>query len=164
MKPGPRPTPIALRLLRGNPGKRRIPKQRVTPKPGASRPHWLSPAAVKEWNRVAPELLRLGLLTTLDRAVLAAYCEAVADLQDATETLARKGSTIEAGNGTTIAHPAVAMKQGATKRVKDLAAEFGFSPSARGGMEIPGAPDGDDEDATFFGPRTAPPPRPGKRA
>jgi len=37
-------------------------------------PKWFDKIAKKEWNRVAPELHRLGLLTILDHAILEGYC------------------------------------------------------------------------------------------
>src|SRR3989304_3311411 len=75
---GPAAKPASLRLLEGNPGKRPI---REGPKPRPLRPtcpSWLSPQAKAEWRRLAPELERLGLLTHLDRAAFAAYCQSFA--------------------------------------------------------------------------------------
>ena len=40
----------------------------------ATCPKQLDTEARREWRRVAPELERMGLSTTLDRAALAAYC------------------------------------------------------------------------------------------
>jgi P27 family predicted phage terminase small subunit len=71
-------TPFELHRLRGNPGKRRhfremrpeIPEKPPNP------PDFLSAAAKAEWERLAPELWRIGLLTTLDVSTFAALCQA----------------------------------------------------------------------------------------
>ena len=57
-----------LRLLKGNPGKRRV---RVPPEPARSDacpspPEYLTGYAREAWLRLAPELHRLNLLTVLD--------------------------------------------------------------------------------------------------
>lgn len=42
-------------------------------------PDWLDADAQVEWDRVVPDLLKLGLISGLDRQALAQYCEAVSD-------------------------------------------------------------------------------------
>ena len=89
--PGPPPTPLRLRLLRGNPGKRPL---RPEPQPSRpprclERPPFVTGYAADEWDRVAAELHRLGLLTVLDIAVLAVYCMTYVRWRTAEELLAR---------------------------------------------------------------------------
>jgi len=75
---GPAPTPNVLKLINGNPGKRPLNlADGVNPEVIApSIPKHLSPTAVKEWKRITPELLQLGLLAKVDMAALAMYCQA----------------------------------------------------------------------------------------
>jgi phage terminase small subunit len=70
------PKPTALKLLQGNPGKRKLPVGEVKPPAGAEPPAWMKadPLLIAEWNRQAPRLLRLGLLTEVDNDALAALC------------------------------------------------------------------------------------------
>jgi phage terminase small subunit len=68
------PKPTRLKVLQGNPGKRSLPKNEPKPAAGAAPPPWMSPAARKEWARLAPRLLKLGLLTELDAEALAILC------------------------------------------------------------------------------------------
>jgi P27 family predicted phage terminase small subunit len=162
MKPGPPPKPPQLKLLQGNPGKRPIPKQLVAPTAGADCPRVLSAAAKREWKRLQPELERLGLLTQIDRASLAAYCEAWADFEWAVRKIKSGSRVTEAGNGTLIPHPAVLIKKNAMQKIREFAAEFGFTPAARGRVHLTGPPAEDDDDASFFkprGPQAVPPPR-----
>jgi len=74
-------TPTALRVLRGNPGQRRLPKGEPQPERGAEPPTWLPVAARKEWNKLAPMLDRLGVLTEADGETLAQLCAARAILR-----------------------------------------------------------------------------------
>ncbi|MBC7597411.1 MAG: phage terminase small subunit P27 family [Polaromonas sp.] len=81
---GPLPKPAALRLLEGNAGKRSLdlsagvnPMNQIP-----TVPKHLGIEARKEWKRITPELLMLGLLTGLDRAALALYCQAVGRLSE----------------------------------------------------------------------------------
>ncbi len=150
---GRKPQPVALRVLRGNPGRRRLPRQDLKPEPGADCPDILSPIAKREWKRLAPELVRLGLLTKLDRAAFSAYCESVDDFYWAVVRLRRDGRVITAGNGTAIPHPAVQLKRQAMRTIREFSAEFGMTPSARTRVqEIPGFVRDPDEER-YFGPR-----------
>jgi phage terminase small subunit len=85
---GPPPSPNVIKLLRGNPGKRRIadePKPQIpecVPEP----PLFITGYAADEWYRVAPELHVLGLLTVLDVMPFAAYCQAYHHWRTAVET------------------------------------------------------------------------------
>ena len=83
---GRRPMPTKLKLLAGNPGKRRLDEHEPEP---ASRlpepPDHLSDEAKREWSRVGELLLDLGLVSELDRAALALYCQARARWVEAEE-------------------------------------------------------------------------------
>ena len=70
------PTPTALKLLRGNPGKRPLNDREPKPPVGAQvPPHLLaSPAFVAEWKRHSARLTRLNVLTEIDDDALAALC------------------------------------------------------------------------------------------
>ncbi len=86
---GRKPKPTALKVLEGNPGKRRI--NGLEPKPPASLPTCpghLSAAAKAEWKRIAKSLNQVGLLTQVDRATMAAYCQTYGRWVEAEEKLA----------------------------------------------------------------------------
>ena len=77
---GRKPTPTAIKELEGNPGKR--PLNSNEPKPDTTAPKcpkWLEPEAKKEWKRLSIEMERIGILTKVDMAAFAAYCQAYAD-------------------------------------------------------------------------------------
>ncbi len=81
--PGRPPKPTALRILQGNAGKRAINKEEPKPEAGAVPPPWLGPDPRKEWNRLAPELERLGVLTVLDADALAVLCTLIVAFKEA---------------------------------------------------------------------------------
>ena len=73
---GRKPIPTALKMALGNPGKR--PLNMHEPKPVTAIPTCpahLMPAAKTEW-KLARYLHDLGVISELDRAALAAYCQA----------------------------------------------------------------------------------------
>ncbi len=123
-------------------------------------PAWLSREAKAEWRRVVRELDRIGLLTVVDRAALAAYCQAWAELVEATQVLGREGRIVEAevfnkageltGHVKKL-HPAVKMQRDAFARVKAFLGEFGLSPARRVGLSVPGQEQEADELKAFLG-------------
>jgi P27 family predicted phage terminase small subunit len=144
--PGPKPQPTTLKLLRGNPGKR--PLKGAEPRPGGIPrcPQWLDDRAKAEWKRLGPQLIRLGLLTLVDRAAFSAYCQAWAEFDHATRTLKREGQQITTDGGYHAPHPAVAQQRSAWQAIKAFAAEFGLSPASRAGLGAGIPPQGDELD------------------
>ena len=73
---GRKPIPTRLKLVAGNPGKRPLNRHEPTPE-GAlpTCPSHLCPPAKAEWKRLIHVLHRLGMMSDLDRAASAAYCQ-----------------------------------------------------------------------------------------
>lgn len=127
------PQPAALKLIKGNPGKRRIAPE---PKPAPSkprRPQWLVGYARQEWDRVVPFLDGLGLLTIVDRTVLAAYCEAAAGLKAASSDLRKRGYLVESarGDGYLIKNPSNQLLKDYARLVSTYSSMLGLSPGDR---------------------------------
>ncbi|TVQ59904.1 MAG: phage terminase small subunit P27 family [Phycisphaerales bacterium] len=129
---GRKPTPTAIKELRGNPGRRKPSVREPVPKRGAPTcPAHLSPEAKREWARVVKELDRLGLVTTIDRAALAAYCQLYARWAFAEKHLQDQGYVIETPNGMQMPSPYVSISSKALEQMKAYMVEFGMTPSAR---------------------------------
>lgn len=144
---GPAPVPSALKLLRGNPGRRPIHLNEPKPAPVAPPcPSWLDNEAKREWKRVEPELDRLGLLTRVDMAALAGYCQAYSRWMQAETVLTMEGFSVVAPSGYVQQRPEVAIAQKYLGIVKGFCAEFGLSPSSRARMTVPGSRDAEEED------------------
>lgn len=146
---GPAPKPPDLKLLEGNPGHRPIKTSGPKPRPVAPKcPNWLDSDAKREWKRVAPELEALGLLTQVDMAALAGYCQSYSLWKQCTEELAESGLTYTTDKGYVGQRPEVSIAARALADVRAFCVQFGLTPSARARMTLPEAPDS-DEDSPF---------------
>jgi P27 family predicted phage terminase small subunit len=128
---GRKPTPTALKIVRGNPGKRALPENEPEPKGEAVAPDWLSPAAAQHWSTVARQLEDAGLLTSMDAAALALYCEGFARWQDANALIANTGVVVLGQNGTLTQNPAVHIANAVFDQMRKMLLEFGMTPSSR---------------------------------
>lgn len=147
----PKSKPAELKLLegRGNgrdsggrPVKAPAGFARLAPEP----PEWLSAEARAEWDRVVPELQRLELLKIPDRAALTAYCETWSRLVTALMEVKVDGLTVTGSQGQPVKNPAVAIAEMAGKELRAWCAEFGFTPSAEGNLNVGGGDDGEEDD------------------
>lgn len=153
-KRGPAKQPDAIQELHGRPGKR-PPRNNMPVPPGQlpTCPDWLGDVGRKVWDKVAPILDAMGVLTSVDGNALACYCEAWEDFQDARDEIETDGSTCTGKNGGAYLHPAVGRKNKAIERIKQFGAKFGMTPSDRTGIEVPGdtGDDGFDDDISKHG-------------
>ena len=143
-RPGPRPKPTGLKLLEGNPGKRRL--NRKEPKPNVEAPRcptWLDAEARAEWRRVVPRLLELRVIAQIDRACLATYCIAWSRLRRAEAELMRDGLTYTR-DGMIKRHPAAGIAHEAAAELRAFAAEFGLTASSRTRVEAGRADEPED--------------------
>jgi P27 family predicted phage terminase small subunit len=114
-----------------------------------------SPATLAdEWWNVATELHRLGVLTKVDCAPLAAYCYAYGQWRDAAEMLASmanepaRGLVILGTLGKAVENPLIYIARKAAADMMRYAAEFGLTPAAR--SRITSGVNGDDEQGSKF--------------
>lgn len=129
---GRKPTPTALRLLRGNPGKRRLPDAGVElPVAAPPAPAFLGPEAKAEWERIIPHLVQGGILTEVDRAGLTVYCVAFGDLAEAEAALRIQGKLVKSPSGYPIQNPNLAISNRAREQLAKMCPEFGMTPSSR---------------------------------
>jgi len=98
-------------------------------------PEFLSDRALQEWQRIAPILEKLGLLSQVDKMALAAYCAAVARLWQAEEQLKIEGLTVTNERGRRIKNPLVDVANAAAKQISLFASQFGMSPSTRSSVK-----------------------------
>ena len=139
---GRKPTPTHLKLVRGNPGKRALPKkgaeipvvvEEISP------PAFLSDDAKVEWGRMMQALVALKLVSSLDRAAFAAYCQAYGRWAQAERALATMrerdpnaaGLLVKTTGDNIIQNPLVGIANKAMADMVRYAAEFGMTPSAR---------------------------------
>ena len=129
---GRKPKPSALKRLQGNPGHRKL--NRAEHMPDATVPDcpdWLRDEAKAEWERVVFALHECGILTNIDRAALAAYCQAYARWREAEEIVAGSAQILKTAEGSVYISPALGAASMALKQLLAFAVQLGMTPSAR---------------------------------
>jgi P27 family predicted phage terminase small subunit len=136
---GRKPTPAHLKLLQGNPGKRggspSEPSQRHAP----TCPSHLCPPAKAEWKRLATQLTVLRILTELDRAALAAYCQAYGRWVEAERKLQETPMLLKLPSGYVQQNPWLTIANKQLELMHKYLTEFGLSPVARSRVSLAGA-------------------------
>lgn len=134
---GRKPKPTAVKVAAGNPGKRPLNPAEARPDPSRPNcPRWLSDPAKREWKRVATRLHEAGLLTYVDRSLLAAYCQAYGRWVEAELEIAEQPLVLESDKGNLYQNPWVGVARSAMTDMIKVATEFGISPSARSRIRV----------------------------
>ena len=131
--PGPPPQPTALKVVKGNPGKRALPKNEPKPKAAdiATMPKGLTREAKKYWPPVAKILSDANVLTEMDTVSLTMYCEAHARWVKCNNRIAREGMITTTATGNIMQHPAVVIGNKAFDQMRQILIEFGMTPASR---------------------------------
>jgi P27 family predicted phage terminase small subunit len=104
------------------------------------------------WGYVIGVLDRMGVLTEADAMAVELMCEARADWLSARDQIIEAGGeTYTTEAGLIKAHPAVAMRNDAARRLQSLLAEFGMTPSSRSKVNAQDDNGKDDPAAKYFG-------------
>lgn len=132
---GRKPTPTALKIVKGNPGRRPLNKHEPKAKRGVPpKPAWLKGVAVDCWTELCILLNNMQVLTLPDGPALALLCATYEDYRTARDAVEDHGQTYESEteHGVIIrARPEVMIMSDAAKRLRALMVEFGLTPSAR---------------------------------
>lgn len=130
---GPQPQPTALKLERGNPGRRplNLDEPQLEAPSVASRkpPASLTGRAKKEWVRLADELISKGLLTVGDLTTFEQYCRLVGDV-DAYEMLIKRTGRARSHE---LGYANYLLKL--RTQLRQQAAHMGLTPSSRSGVK-----------------------------
>lgn len=129
---GRKPTPTAIRRATGNPGRRAYNWDEPIP-PGAlpTCPRHLNVPAKTEWKRLAACLCRMGVLTLVDRAALAAYCQAWGRWVEAEEKLKETPFLIRTPSGYIQQSPWLGIANRQMEIMGRYMAELGITPASR---------------------------------
>jgi P27 family predicted phage terminase small subunit len=93
-------------------------------------PH-LNPPAAAEWRRIAKALQRAGVLTTFDRAALAAYCQAWGRWVEAEERLRETPPLVKTPSGYVQQSPWLTIAHKQLELMGRYMVELGLTPAAR---------------------------------
>ena len=132
MRAGRKPKPTAIKILEGNPGKRKLNENEPKPlKKAPPCPKWLEPEAKKDWRRLAKALEAMGVLTEADMAAFAGYCQSYARWKEAEERITDRGLVIRTPSGYPQQVPYISIAQQYLKLMQQFAEQFGLTPAAR---------------------------------
>lgn len=137
---GRKPKPTVIKQLEGNPGKRplnlREPKLPAEIPPC---PKHLTGEARKEWRRTSKQLAQAGLITKVDRAALAAYCQNWARWIEAEEAMRADDHQmiVYTDKGYPVVSPWLGIAERAMKQMRTFLTEFGMTPSSRSRLTGP---------------------------
>ena len=144
---GRRPKPTALKLLQGNPGKRKLNELEPKPPEGESIPHEeVSRLAQKVWDEVGPICLYMGTLTPADVSSFATFCELEATRRVASKQKDAEGFTPflmttitdSAGNEhpKVQEHPAIKLERNTAAALRPYYEKFGLEPVSRARLVV----------------------------
>jgi P27 family predicted phage terminase small subunit len=105
-------------------------------------PSHLCPPAKAEWRRLAAQLTILRILTELDRAALAAYCQAYGRWVEAERKLHGTPILIKLPSGFVQQNPSLTIANKQLELIHKYLTEFGLSPVARSRVSLSALPSG----------------------
>lgn len=139
-----RAKPTALKIVQGNPGKRRLNDAEPVPRSPVEIPVGISKEARAIWERIVSQAPP-GLLTSVDQDLLRAYVGAALSYQRAERALAKSGEIIRAPKtGALMQSPWVAFRNRQAELLSRLGEQLGLNPSARSRIRV-GVPGNDDD-------------------
>ena len=147
---GAKPKPTHLKLIEGNPGKRKL--NRNEPKPQGDlcdAPDWLTEEQKAGWA-YAISNAPAGLMKRLDRAALTAFVVAEDMHRQASVAVGKFGLiTKSPSKGEPMQNPYLPIINRQAQIMLKAAAELGFTPSSRSRVEIVGGETEDPADRFF---------------
>ena len=145
-----KPLPTNLKLMRGNPGKRKLNAREPMPRVGRPKPlECLSAAGREHFARLMDELTAVRVLTVADGPALSGLAEALASYEEAVRALETGGKVVKQERGVTRS-PWLMIQKQAWEQMQRGFSDFGLTPSSR--SKIQTLPAGsDDEEERFFG-------------
>jgi P27 family predicted phage terminase small subunit len=129
---GPPRKPTAWRRMEGNRGKKAW--NHAEPVPPEGVPDWpehLGDEAREEWHRLVETLVSMGVITVVDRAVLAAYCQAYGRWVEAEEKLRETPLLIKTPSGYVQQSPWLNVANKQMELMGRYMAEIGLTPASR---------------------------------
>ena len=136
--PGRKPLPNNIKRLHGTDQPCRMNDNEPQPIASIPRaPSHLSKDAKTEWKRMSKTLYNLGLLTEIDRAALAAYCQAYGRWVESEKNVQKYGTVmISPDKGWPVQSPYLSIANKALEQMHKYLVEFGMTPSSRSKISV----------------------------
>jgi len=152
---GRKPKPTRLKLLQGNPGKRKLNgdepiAESLSAVPPA--PDWMHERAVAVWDNAAAWLVGAKILTHQDLHNLEAFCMAYARWRDAQDHVTTNGAVLENPNtGALYKNPALTVINEANRQMVVFGSALGLDPASRSRLAAPGGEEAGNPFADLLG-------------
>jgi len=132
---GKTPTPTTLKILRGNPGRRRLNSDEPSSpllKRMPPAPEFLNDEGKRVWSAEGRRFIKAGLLTALDLTMFGTWCLWYSVRDIASRAVNKSGLVIKAnGVGNPYINPYVNAISMSSKAMHQIEIEFGLSPASR---------------------------------
>ncbi|WP_410646346.1 phage terminase small subunit P27 family [Amycolatopsis sp. cmx-4-54] len=132
---GAKPKPTALKVLHGDRPDRINHAEPIPPEHEVTAPEDLSDDARAVWDRLAPGLIAVGVLTTWDVDAFVIVCEALARYKQATKLVNGSALLMQGPNGF-VKNPALIVQREAETTFAQYGARFGLTPSDRSQLKV----------------------------
>ena len=124
--------PKKLKVIKGTfRNCRANPKEPDYPTELPEMPDCLGETGKKEWKRMSEILLPQGLLSKIDMAALAAYCQSYGNWHDAEKQLNGENRIITTPNGRDVPNPLIGIINKYADHMRKFLIEFGMTPASR---------------------------------
>ena len=137
---GRKKKPTKLKALQGNPGHRPLPAHEAEPPGKVKRPYGLKthePEIAKIWDKWAPSLLAVGLLTAADIPAFLFMAQHYWIANYAVGRAKAEGLTRYDENHVERKHPLLQVWRDNSAAFRQWCTEFGMTPSSRAGLTVP---------------------------
>lgn len=129
---GSKPKPTRLKILAGNPGKRKLRSDEPSPTAGVpDPPATLHPDIKAQWDKVGALLNGMGVLTKADGSALLLLARAAADFLTYSDAAPPGSDVLMSDEGNAYWNMAAAARDKAESRLLRMLVEFGLTPSSR---------------------------------
>jgi P27 family predicted phage terminase small subunit len=137
MTPGPAPKPAGLRIIEGTDSRGRSgrlldrTREPVAPQGPLEPPYDMGGELREVWDRLAAALKAMHIDSPADVDALATLCEAIVTHRTASRVIRGSAILLKGSRSNWVANKAVAIQRDSAATIRQLAAEFGLTPSAR---------------------------------
>ena len=139
MAKGRKKIPSKIIEMRGGSDLTHRPRNTQEPTPPEKMPRCpahLDKRARTEWKRAGKILQSIGLMSELDMAVLAGYCQSYSEWIAATEKVQEMGMVYKKADGTPGLNPYLRVSRESYDRMIKAAVLIGMSPSSRANLKV----------------------------
>lgn len=138
------PKPTALKLIQGNAGKRKLPKNEPAPEALSETPEppeWMGDVAAGVWRNAAPWLTESKIMAATDLHNLEAFCVAYQRWREAQDHIEDHGLVVTGAQGGPMKNPACTVANESLRQVATFGAALGLDPSSRARLKPGGSGD-----------------------